>query len=203
MDPATVWLITTIVQVVAAIAIFALALALVTATRRFARQAEYMAVETSKHAAATSRFAEVTKERSDREVMPVLGLRVLDVPLGKEGAVRFEVKNAGLGPALNVQCSVEGLGVTSGVWQTPALGPGEWLGRPEAAQVRYTSGINGDREPASEAEIPHLKAAYEDVLGNSYESLFLFRHPVGQAADGAMQGRLVFRRIEKLEAVGE
>ncbi|MBI4308682.1 MAG: hypothetical protein HY684_07750 [Chloroflexi bacterium] len=199
MDAATVGLISSIIQMVGAAAIFILAVALVITTRRFAHQTEYMAIETSKHAAATSRLAEAAREQSSREVIPVLGLRALDVPLGKEGAVRFEVKNAGLGPAMNVRCCVEGLGITSEVWQSTALGSGEWLGQPEAAQVKYTSGINGGREPASEAEIPHLKASYEDVLGYSYESLFLFKHPPGPAADGSMQGRLTFRRIERIE----
>ncbi|MDO8532003.1 MAG: hypothetical protein Q7T26_07535 [Dehalococcoidia bacterium] len=197
IDSTMLPLVLVVLVVVLAIAMLVVALTLALSTRRFARYAEYTAVETSKHAAATARLAEATQRAEVAGVMPVLGLRIFNAPTEKEGALRFEVKNAGLGPALNAQCKVEGLGVTSEVWESPALGPGEWLGRPEEAQVRYSSVIDSKRPPISEAEIPRVKVSYEDVQGNSYESLFVCRHPVVVGPDGAVQGRLAFRRIQK------
>ena len=197
IDSALLPFVLVVLVVVLAIAMLVVALTLALSTRRFARYAEYTAVETSKHAAATARLAEATQRAEVAGVMPVLGLRIFNVPTEKEGALRFEVRNAGLGPALNVQCQVEGLGVTSEVWESAALGPGEWLGRPEEAQVRYRSAIDSKRPPSTEAEIPRVKVSYEDVQGNSYESLFVCRHPVVVGPDGAVRGRLAFRRIQK------
>ena len=197
IDSATLPLVLIVLVAILAIAMLVVALALALTARRFARYAEFTAMETSKHAAATARLADATHRLEARNIMPLLGLRIFNAPIEKEGTVRFEVVNAGLGPALNVRCQVEGLGITSETWQSPALGPGEWLGRPQEAQVKYSCAIDGKNPPNSEAEIPRVKASYEDVLGNSYESLFVSRHPIVAGADGAMQGRLAFHQLQK------